>query len=152
MKLAEALKERADLNIKISELRYRITSNVLVQDGEIPLEDPIQLMKELDDAIARLSDLIHSINETNCRSYIDGRSLTEIIALKDAKQLQVSVYRDALEEAGRANNRARGTEIKIRPSVSISELQSKTDQLSKDIRLLDNSLQAANWQIDLIEK
>lgn len=33
MKLAEALQERADLNKKIEQLRSRITSNALMQEG-----------------------------------------------------------------------------------------------------------------------
>ena len=36
MKLAEALQERADLNYKISDLELRLTSNSLVQEGEVP--------------------------------------------------------------------------------------------------------------------
>ena len=35
MKLAEALQERADLNKKIEQLRSRITSNALMQEGQI---------------------------------------------------------------------------------------------------------------------
>ena len=40
MKLAEALQERADLNRKIEQLSDRLEANVLVQEGEVPLEDP----------------------------------------------------------------------------------------------------------------
>ena len=47
MKLAEALQERADLNKKIEQLRSRITSNALMQEGVLPVEDPEQLLKEL---------------------------------------------------------------------------------------------------------
>ena len=54
MKLAEALQERADLNKKISDLRGRLNQNSLVQEGEIPNEDPNVLMQELEAAIARL--------------------------------------------------------------------------------------------------
>ena len=32
MKLAEALQERADLNRRIEQLRYRLSNNVLVQE------------------------------------------------------------------------------------------------------------------------
>ena len=45
MKLAEALQERADLNKKIEQLRSRITSNALMQEGVLPVEDPEQLLK-----------------------------------------------------------------------------------------------------------
>ena len=37
MKLAEALQERADLNKKIEQLRSRITSNSLMQEGALPV-------------------------------------------------------------------------------------------------------------------
>ena len=65
MKLAEALKERADLNIKIEQLRSRLTANALVQEGEKPAEDPGELLAELDGAIARLEELMARINLTN---------------------------------------------------------------------------------------
>ena len=55
MKLAEALQERADLNKKISDLQGRLNQNSLVQEGEIPNEDPNVLMQELEAAIARLN-------------------------------------------------------------------------------------------------
>ena len=57
MKLAEALQERADLNKKIEELRNRLDSCILVQEGEEPAEDPAALLLELDEAAARLEAL-----------------------------------------------------------------------------------------------
>ena len=62
MKLAEALQERADLNKKISDLRGRLNQNSLVQEGEIPNENPTVLMQELEAAIERLQQLIKDIN------------------------------------------------------------------------------------------
>ena len=47
--------------------------------------------------------------------------------------------------------RARGTEIKVLPTLKVADLQKTVDKLSKEIRLLDNSLQATNWSTDLIE-
>ena len=48
MKLAEALQERADINKKISQLRSRLSNNLLVQEGEKTAEDPLALLKEMD--------------------------------------------------------------------------------------------------------
>ena len=48
MKLAEALQERADLNRSIEQLRSRLDSNSLVQEGEMPAESPSDLKRELD--------------------------------------------------------------------------------------------------------
>ena len=108
MKLAEALQERADLNRKIAELRRRIANNILVQEGEEPAEKPEELIAELDGAVARLEELMAAINRTNGRTKAGGRTLTEIIARKDALTLKLSVYKEAVETAGQSTYRARG--------------------------------------------
>ncbi len=151
MKLAEALMERADLNRKVDQLRMRLVKNVLVQEGEKPSEDPNEIMVELDSAIERLEKLMGQINLTNCNTFVDGKSLTQIIAQKDSLLVQVSVYRDALSEAMSNTSRARGTEIKIRPTVKVDELRKKADELARQVRVLDNTLQMTNWSTDLME-
>ena len=65
MKLAEALQERADLNRRIEQLRSRLDSNALVQEGEKPAEEPEQLLRELDGCVERLEELMAKINRTN---------------------------------------------------------------------------------------
>lgn len=87
MKLAEALQERADLNRRIEQLRYRLNNNVLVQEGEKPLEDPAALLEELESSFTRLEWLIARINLTNCAVKVEGRSLTELIARRDVLSL-----------------------------------------------------------------
>lgn len=152
MKLAEALQERADLNRRISELTDRISCCVLVQEGEEPPEDPEELFHELDADIAQLSQLIASINRTNSATVVDGKSLTEIIAEKDALNCQLDSYRSILSTASADVYRARETEIKILKTVDVRSLRRKTDAISKQIRLLDNTLQRANWTYDLMEE
>lgn len=152
MKLAEALQERADLNRRISELTDRISCCVLVQEGEEPPEDPEELFHELDADIAQLGQLIASINRTNSATVVDGKSLTEIIAEKDALNCQLDSYRSILSTASADVYRARETEIKILKTVDVRSLRKKTDAISKQIRLLDNTLQRANWTYDLIEE
>ena len=80
MKLAEALQERADLNRNIEQLRKRLNSNVLVQEGERTAEEPERLKRELDASVERLAYLISRINLTNSQTKVDGRTLTELIA------------------------------------------------------------------------
>ncbi len=152
MKLAEALQERADLNRRISELTDRISCCVLVQEGEEPPEDPEELFHELDADIVQLGQLIASINKTNSATVVDGKSLTEIIAEKDALNCQLDSYRSILSTASADVYRARDTEIKILKTVDVRSLRKKTDAISKQIRLLDNTLQRANWTYDLMEE
>ena len=151
MKLAEALQERADLNRRIEQLRYRLSNNVLVQEGEKPLEDPAALLEELESSFTRLEWLIARINLTNCAVKVEGRSLTELIARRDVLSLRAEAYRRLVEEASQNTHRATRTEIKILSAVDVPALQRQTDDASRELRLLDNTLQATNWTADLME-
>lgn len=151
MKLAEALQERADLNRRIEQLRYRLNNNVLVQEGEKPLEDPAALLEELESSFTRLEWLIARINLTNCAVKAEGRSLTELIARRDVLSLRAEAYRRLVEEASQNTHRATRTEIKILSAVDVPALQRQADDASRELRLLDNTLQATNWTADLME-
>lgn len=151
MKLAEALQERADLNRRIEQLRYRLSNNVLVQEGEKPLEDPAALLEELESSFTRLEWLIARINLTNCAVKVEGRSLTELIARRDVLSLRAEAYRRLVEEASQNTHRATRTEIKIFSAVNVPALQRQADDASRELRLLDNTLQATNWTADLME-
>ena len=151
MKLAEALQERADLNRRIEQLRYRLSNNVLVQEGEKPLEDPAALLEELESSFTRLEWLIARINLTNCAVKVEGRSLTELIARRDVLSLRAEAYRRLVEEASQNTHRATRTEIKMLSAVDVPALQRQADDASRELRLLDNTLQATNWTADLME-
>lgn len=151
IKLAEALQERADLNRRIEQLRYRLNNNVLVQEGEKPLEDPAALLEELESSFTRLEWLIARINLTNCAVKVEGRSLTELIARRDVLSLRADAYRRLVEEASQNTHRATRTEIKILSAVDVPALQRQADDVSRELRLLDNTLQATNWTADLME-
>ena len=149
MKLAEALQERADLNRKIDDLKRRIGRNILVQEGEAPAEDPNALLSELDASIDRLASLMTAINRTNGRTRVNGMTLTELIAKKDALNIRIAAYRDAVYTASENTNRARGTEIRVKSLLSAAELQKQADALSAELRRLDNLLQETNWKTEL---
>lgn len=151
MKLAEALQERADTNRAIEQLQARFYHNVLVQEGEQTAEDPQNLKEKLDAALERLMYLIACINLTNSKTCIDGETLTEKIARKDMLQIKLGAYKNVASAASQTVDRARNSEIKIKPAISVAEWQKEIDAMSKELRLLDNQLQAANWSTDLIE-
>ena len=151
MKLAVALQERADLNIKIGDLKDRIERNVLVQEGEAPTEDPMVLKKELDSCIERLAYLIAAINKTNCETKVDGKSITELLARKDVLEVKSAAYRDIVYVGSSNTDRARNTEIKIVSVINVKAWQKETDEIAKEIRLIDNKIQETNWTTELIE-
>ncbi len=149
MKLAEALQERADLNKRIAQLSSRLCMNATVQEGEKPAEDPAELIKELEGSTARLEELIAKINLANCKTVVDGSTLTELIAKKDILTLKINSYRDLLNNASRLSQRATRSEIKILSTVNVKELQKRVDDLSKELRVTDNKIQETNWKTEI---
>lgn len=114
-------------------------------------EEPEQLKRELDASVERLAYLISRINLTNSQTKVDGRTLTELIARKDALILKIGVYKDIVYTGSQTSYRARNTEIKIKTAISVTDWQDEIDKMAKELRLLDNKLQENNWSTDMIE-
>ena len=150
MKLAEALQRRADLNREIDQLESRITSNMLVQDGENPNESPKDLFNELNDKLAELEDLMTHINMTNAVVKVGDKTITELIAKRDTLSKKISVYKSAVYQASLNTSRARNTEIKILPTINVKSFQKVIDKMSRELRETDNLIQSTNWTCDLI--
>lgn len=150
MKIAEALIERADIQKRIEQLRDRLSSNALVQEGEEPAEDPISLLTELDRLEKRLCELVARINLTNANTVSGGMTVTEMLALRDCLAQKNDIMRDFLRAASQKWMRGRGSEIVVKSTVSVSELQKQVDDISKQLRELDTRIQGINWNTDLI--
>ncbi len=149
MKLAEALQERADLNRSIQQLESRLSANAIVQDGEAPAEDPHELMEQLDRSIDRLEELTAAINLRNSTVTCDGETLTQMLARRDALTMRLRILREFANNASMTGRRARGTEIRLVSAVNVKALQKDLDNMSRELRLLDNAIQAINWGTDL---
>lgn len=113
MKLAEALNLRADLKIRIKQLKERLIANSKVQEGDVPSENPEELLKELKGNLEQLEDLIKKINMTNSSTVVDGETLTDLIAKRDVLTMEISIKREFLASASEKINRYSNNEIKI---------------------------------------
>lgn len=151
MKLATALSERADLQRRLSELGTRLNNNSRVQEGEEPSESPEELQAELDRTLERLEELMACINLTNSRTVHEGKTITELLAHRDCLRLRIQVLRNFLDNASSRVSRMTHTEIRIRSTVPVSEIQRKVDLLSKELRECDELIQELNWTTELQE-
>ena len=151
MKLAEALLIRSDLQKNIAQLENRLITNSKVQEGEMPSEDPIQLMEVLNQSVSDLEKIIYNINMTNSVTIIDGESLTKLMAKKETLLLKIKILKNFVENASRKIDRYSNKEIKIESTINVAEYQENIDKLSKEYRVLDAKIQSANWQTELIE-
>ena len=84
MKLSEALILRKDIQSRLDEMENRLCACALTQEGESPAEDPAALLAEAESLTSQLSELCARINLTNSRTVVDGLSLTEMLARRDA--------------------------------------------------------------------
>ena len=151
MKLANALSQRSELQTRIRQLEDRLNNNALVQEGERPAEDPMELLKELDGDYARLEELISAINRTNNSTRAgDGTTLSDLLARRDCLKGRLSALRNFLSNASALIRRHSASEIKVKSTVNVRELQKQVDGLSRDLRQLEETIQEKNWTTELL--
>ncbi len=150
MKLATALATRADLQGRLNELETRLTANSKVQEGETPDEDPMELIAEKDRIITELENLISKINLTNSKTEAGGMTITELLAKRDCLKLDIKIMRNFLNSASNKIHRLSRSEIVIKSTINVAQLQKKVDALSKELREIDEKIQELNWTTELI--
>ena len=151
MKLAEALKLRADLDVRLRELQTRLEANAKVQEGDEPSEDPRELLQELDSVSEQLEDLIWRINTTNASTVsAEGATLTRLIARRDVLMKRRAVLSAFLTSASERVDRYQRSEILVLSTVDVRELRKELDAVSAEIRRPDSRIQELNWTTELI--
>lgn len=152
MKLAEALILRKDIQQRLSMLDSRLSAAARVQEGDQPVENPHQLMAELDTLTDQLATLIADINHTNSATRDGEDTLTDLLAQRDTLQYKIRVLRGFAGEAGQLVSRQLRSEIRIMSTVDVAALRRQVDGLCKELRELDMRLQGLNWQVELITR
>ena len=151
MKLANALSQRSELQTRIRQLERRLNNNAQVQEGEQPAEDPMELLKELEEDYTRLEELISAINFTNNHTQVDNKAtLTDLLARRDCLKGRLSALRNFLSNASALVHRHTASEIRIKSTVNVRQLQKQVDSLSKDLRELEETIQEKNWTTELL--
>jgi len=66
MKIAEALALRADLQVRLEQLKQRLVKNARIQEGDAPAEDPVALQSEFEKSAQELTVLIQRDQPHEC--------------------------------------------------------------------------------------
>ena len=150
MKLAEGLLLRAEYQTKLENLQNRLLSNLKIQEGDFPNEDPRVLLNEMEETNKKLTELVKKINNCNAHETLtDGRTLSDALVDREALLKERRILASLVGRASEQEYRVSRTEIKMTVTLSVKELQSKIDTLSKEYRQLDTELQGENWTVDL---
>jgi methyl-accepting chemotaxis protein len=151
MKVAEALALRADLQRRLEQLKQRLVKNARVQEGDQPEEAPEQLQTEFERCAEELVRLIQKINRTNASSRLGTGTLADALAERDVLKIRQNAYRELASAASTVQTRTTRSEVKFVSTVRVAAIQSKADDLAKQLRELDSSIQEADWKTDLVE-
>ncbi len=152
MKLAEALSMRKDLEKNISGLKERLENVVRVQDGDVPAEDPQELLGILNNSLNQLEQIIFNINVTNMKIVNeDGKTMTKLLAERDILNKRISILRNTFNRAASYSDRYGRNEIRTVATIETKPLRQELDQLSKQYRQLDVEIQRLNFTFDLVE-
>ncbi|AXO32581.1 hypothetical protein MicB006_0272 [Micromonospora sp. B006] len=154
MKIAEALALRADAARRAEQLRARITASARYQEGETPAEDASALLVEAAGVLGELETLIRRINRTNAATVVDGGTLTDALARRDVLRLRhgvVTAAADAAAGEGQRGYRQLRSELKMVPALPVAELRRQADELARQIREVDTTIQRTNWEVDLLD-
>ena len=152
MKLAEALLIRSDMQKKLAQIKGRIRSNVKVQEGDTPNEDPNTLMIDASQIITELSSLIERIHLTNAVAKTDkGQSMLTLLVERDTLEMRHKLLIEAIEATDTEADRYSHREIKWNLMISVASLQKQADDIAMKLRKINIVIQANNWQIDLVE-
>ena len=150
MKLAEALLLRADLNKKLASLRERINRNAIVQEGETPKEKVEDLLAEATSVLEEQQKLVRTINAANESTKLaDGRLLADVLALRDTLIARHSLLTATIAATHKDVDRYSQREIKWIVQIDVASLQKQADDLSRKIREVNVTVQAANWHIEI---
>lgn len=152
VKLAEALISRADHQRRLSGLRERLVRNAKVQEGESAQEEPTLLLREVNEVLQQLTNLIQRINRTNSLVIVDGqKTLSDVLAERDVLGLKRNILNALVEETAIKLDRYSKSELKFYSTVNVRELQKEIDGIAQAYRELDTKIQSINWTIDLAE-
>lgn len=152
MKLAEALSLRAQLNIKISQLKTRLNDCIKIQEGDEPSETPQEVVDELDITLQEFRKLVYFINMTNSATITeDGSNITSLLAERDALGQKVKALNDALRTITEKESRYTRNEIKYIRTVDVAEFRRMYDKNASELRQLDLRIQALGFTTELVE-
>jgi molybdopterin converting factor small subunit len=154
MKLAEALIEKKNLSARIGELQGRYTAAAVIEEGAEPDETADELLTSLHAAFSQWEDLTVAINLANNKILVGEKTMMQALAHRDILKTQISHFNNIAGSIRQRNQQRRfynteGPKMVVAEGVDVKYFIKLVDTLSKELRELDLSIQAANWANEL---
>lgn len=150
MKLAELLIERSEIQKRIAQLSSRLNDYAIVQEGDVPPFKPDAVLKKLDGLHVKLEEAIKKINHVNTTTEFEpGMTLADAVTRRDVMKSRRNIYHGIFTSSVVRDSRYSKKEIKFVATLDVDEIMDVTDNLAKEIRILDSKIQAKNWEVEV---
>jgi hypothetical protein len=150
MKLGELLIERGELQKRIAQMAARLTEFSIVQEGDVPPFDTVKMLAKLDRSHIKLEEIINKINSINSRTELEsGLTLAEAVAKREVMKSRRNIYNGLLLATMLKDSRYSKKEIRFVSTLDSDHIFNVTDDLAKEIRILDSKIQLKNWEVEI---
>lgn len=154
MKLGEALAHLKKEKSRLARLLTLRKENVYVEKGKKTPFDPKELGKDINKKIHDIRKLKINIQRTNLATKVNGSSITlaETILMVGDIRSMIAKLSGLFEEKREYTWRLRDKDqIEKIPQLSESAVDKEMEQLEAEKTRLDNAIQIANWDTELLD-
>lgn len=152
MKLAELLIERSEMKKRIEVISSRLRRTAKVQEGDPITIPPDKMLTKLDYLIDRHELIIRKINHVNQSTMFEkDMTLADAVVKRESMKHRRNIYSALFSASYIEENRYSKSEIKFVATLNVDKIMEISDDLSRDIRLLDGKIQAKNWEVEVGE-
>lgn len=150
MKLAEALSHRSSLQKDLAWIKDQFSKISRVPEGGKPSEDPDDMLTRMESRATEFETLVAAINRANlCVTDGHGRSMTELLAERDALRARQSILTEAYHQATQKEDVYGRQELRYVPTMDIPALRKRVERVNTRLRDLNMLIQRLNWEADL---
>lgn len=154
MNILEALTLKKDLKERIEDLESRLTNSVTVTKGGKPIEDPKELMTQLEDSSRQLNDICCHIKKANAsaKNY-KGLTLVELVEKRVIEENLLKILRRVFREAiygdGTVYYYDRKPNFEYEVTMDVNLLKKQIDEKETILRELTSEIQKLDLSTEI---
>jgi len=154
MNILEALTLKKDLKERIEDLESRLTNSVTVTKGGKPIEDPKELMTQLEDSSRQLNDICCRIKKANAsaKNY-KGLTLVELVEKRVIEENLLKILRRVFREAiygdGTVYYYDRKPNFEYEVTMDVNLLKKQIDEKETILRELTSEIQKLDLSTEI---
>jgi hypothetical protein len=154
MNILEALTLKKDLKDRIEDLGSRFTNSITVTKGGKPIEDPNELMTQLEDSSRQLNDICSRIKKANAKAKnYKGVTLVELVEKRAIEEnlLEIlrRVFREAIYGDGTVYYYDRKPNFEYEVTMDVNLLKKQIDEKETILRELTSEIQKLDLSTEI---